>query len=288
MALDFISAIDDVEPAVADRKADGLGAPGTDGRIIDKPKRAVVMDAEHRDGVASLVDCEEQTSVRTGDDFLVGIIGSEQPLRIGDARTTGVERSDLRDLTVGVLPVCNHGVLAGIGIVGFRVNKTCGMLANGAADMSWRDSNVSSPQNTNERLACDDDESWEHLVLAVESKSPPRYENNSQRIRLGLAARLCLLVVCRIEILTARSDEVAINVARRTITRRVLGALTFVNAPTVRYDLATIFPFTRCKGIGGELEVEHDGPESGSLRIIDNVDSPSGRPLAREDGMPCT
>ena len=137
MALELIAAIDDVQPAVGDCKADWLGAPGTDGRIIDQPKRAVVMDAEHRDGIASLVDCEEQTSVRTGDDFLVGIIGSEQPLRIGHARTTGLERSDLRELTVGVLPVCNHGVLAGIGIVGFRVNKICGMLRRMAeADMS--------------------------------------------------------------------------------------------------------------------------------------------------------
>ena len=128
LALDFISAIDDVEPAVGNCKAYRLRAPGTDGRMMDEFKRAVAMDAEHRNGIASLVDCEEETSVRTGDDFLVGIVGSEQPLRIGYARTTGFERSDLRELTVGVLPVCNHGVLAGIGIVCFRVNKTCGLL----------------------------------------------------------------------------------------------------------------------------------------------------------------
>ena len=128
LALDFISAIDDVEPAVGNRKADRLGAPGTDGRIIDEPQRAVALDVEHGDGVASLVDCEEETSVRTGDDFFVGIVGSEQPLRIGYARTIGFERSDLRQLTVGVLPVCNDGVLAGIGIVCFRVHKTCGLL----------------------------------------------------------------------------------------------------------------------------------------------------------------
>ena len=70
-----------------------------------------------------------------------------------------------------------------------------------------------------------DDESWEHLVLAFESKSPPRLKTILSVFDLELAARLCLLVVGQVEILTARSDEVAINVARRRDHSPRVGAL---------------------------------------------------------------
>ena len=102
---------------------------------MDQLKRAIGLDAEHGNGVAALVDCKEETSVRTGDDFFVRIVGPSSP-EIGHARTAGLERSDLRHLTVGVLPVCDHGVLAGIGILCLRVNKTCGLRKSGETDMS--------------------------------------------------------------------------------------------------------------------------------------------------------
>ena len=37
---------------------------------------------------------------------------------------------------LAVLPKRDHGVLAGIGIVCFRVNKTCGVRKSGETDMS--------------------------------------------------------------------------------------------------------------------------------------------------------
>ena len=104
--------------------------------LLTSCERAVAIDAEHRDGIAPLVDREEEPSVGTGDDFLVGIIGPEQPLRIGDARTVGLERADLRDLAVRVFPEGDHRVLAGIGVVGFGVNETGGLRERGDADMS--------------------------------------------------------------------------------------------------------------------------------------------------------
>ena len=126
MALDFVSAIDDVKPVSVDRETDRLGSAGADGLIIHELEGTVGFDGEHRNGVASLVDREEETPVGTGDDFLVGIIRSEQSLGIGKPRAVGLERSKLRDLTVAIVAKCNHGVLARVGIVGFGVNETRG------------------------------------------------------------------------------------------------------------------------------------------------------------------